>query len=273
MSFLASSLAPTATVLPYAAASAPSGWLLCDGSAISRTTYASLFAIIGTSHGSGDGSTTFNIPDYRGRFLRGVDSGAGRDPDSGSASSTVTITIAAPGVVTHTSHGFATNDPVIFSTTGALPTGITAGTTYYVIVVNSNSYQLATIINGGALTTSGSQSGTHTVVNQAKRAAMATGGNTGDAVGSVQNHNIGQHRHEVPLFITPITSGGGGAIGPRSTSGSGASFGTDNDTGLRSFTDSGAPPDGGATITGVNPPPGRAETRPTNAYVNYIIKI
>ena len=47
-------------------------WLLCDGSAVSRTTYADLFALIGDGFGSGDGSTTFNLPDYRGKFLRGL---------------------------------------------------------------------------------------------------------------------------------------------------------------------------------------------------------
>lgn len=57
------------------------GYLLCDGSAVSRTTYASLFAIIGTTYGSGNGSTTFNLPDARGRFVRFRDGGINRDPD------------------------------------------------------------------------------------------------------------------------------------------------------------------------------------------------
>jgi microcystin-dependent protein len=72
------------TVVPYAGTAAPEGWLLCDGSAVSRTTYAALFAAIGISHGLGDGVNTFNLPDYRGRFLRGADLAAGRDPDAGS---------------------------------------------------------------------------------------------------------------------------------------------------------------------------------------------
>lgn len=57
----------------------PIGWLECDGSAVSRSTYATLFAAIGTAWGSGDGSTTFNIPDLRGEFLRGWDHGRGVD--------------------------------------------------------------------------------------------------------------------------------------------------------------------------------------------------
>ena len=63
----------------------PDGWLFCDGSAISRTTYSDLFAKIGTVFGSGDGSTTFNIPDTRGRFLRCSPLGSSRDPDSNRA--------------------------------------------------------------------------------------------------------------------------------------------------------------------------------------------
>jgi len=71
-------------VLSFTGSVAPSGTLICDGSAVSRTTYAQLFALIGVTHGQGDGSTTFNLPDYRGRFLRGVDGVANNDPDKAS---------------------------------------------------------------------------------------------------------------------------------------------------------------------------------------------
>lgn len=64
---------PTASVFPYAGATAPSGYLLCFGQAVSRTTYSALFAIISTTYGSGDGSTTFNLPDLRGRVVAGKD--------------------------------------------------------------------------------------------------------------------------------------------------------------------------------------------------------
>lgn len=58
---------------------APAGWMACDGRTLSRSVYASLFAAIGTTYGAGDGSTTFNIPDLRGEFIRGLDSGRGVD--------------------------------------------------------------------------------------------------------------------------------------------------------------------------------------------------
>lgn len=68
---------PVGSILDYAGATAPSGWLICDGGAVSRTTYAALFAVIGTTFGAGDGSTTFNLPDLRGRTSIGVGQGTG----------------------------------------------------------------------------------------------------------------------------------------------------------------------------------------------------
>lgn len=62
---------PVGVVLPYAATSAPSSWFICDGSAVSRATYSDLFTAIGTTFGVGDGSTTFNLPDLRGRMIVG----------------------------------------------------------------------------------------------------------------------------------------------------------------------------------------------------------
>lgn len=68
-------------VMAWPIGTAPTGWLECNGAAISRTTYAELFAAIGTTYGVGDGSTTFNLPDYRGEFLRGFANGSSNDPD------------------------------------------------------------------------------------------------------------------------------------------------------------------------------------------------
>ena len=65
----AEAIIPKGTIFPYGGTTAPSGFLMCDGSAVSRTTYADLFAVLGTAYGSGDGTTTFNLPDYRDRTL------------------------------------------------------------------------------------------------------------------------------------------------------------------------------------------------------------
>lgn len=78
---------PPGTILPFAGSTPPAGWLLCDGSAVSRTLYVNLFEKISTNFGSGDGATTFHLPDMRGRFERCRDGGVGRDPDRASRTS------------------------------------------------------------------------------------------------------------------------------------------------------------------------------------------
>ena len=101
----------------FAGATPPTGWLVCDGSAISRTTYATLFAAIGTTWGAGDGSTTFNIPDLRGRTPIGAGTGSGltartlgdnlgaETHDHGGNSGEVTLSAAQSGLPAHT-HAF-----------------------------------------------------------------------------------------------------------------------------------------------------------------------
>ena len=68
---LASLVVPAGAVCSFAGTSAPDGWLVCDGAAVSRTTHAALFAQIGTAFGAGDGDATFNLPDLRDEFVRG----------------------------------------------------------------------------------------------------------------------------------------------------------------------------------------------------------
>ena len=70
---------PTGSVVMFATTSPPTGYLKCNGAAVSRTTYAALFAVIGTTHGAGNGSSTFNVPDLRGEFVRGWDDSRGVD--------------------------------------------------------------------------------------------------------------------------------------------------------------------------------------------------
>lgn len=76
---LVDNLQPVGTIAYFGANTPPGTWLECDGSAVSRTTYADLFAEIGTTFGTGDGSTTFNLPDLRGEFIRGWDNSRGVD--------------------------------------------------------------------------------------------------------------------------------------------------------------------------------------------------
>ena len=71
---------PAGAVMSFAMKDAPPGWLKCDGEPVSRTEYAALFAAIGIVYGNGDDSTTFNLPDLRGEFIRGWDDGRGVDP-------------------------------------------------------------------------------------------------------------------------------------------------------------------------------------------------
>lgn len=81
---LAGQVVPVGTVAPFAGTrdKVPAGWLLCDGKAVSRATYSSLFAVIGESWGNGDTSSTFNIPDLRGVFLRGSNNDTDGTPRS-----------------------------------------------------------------------------------------------------------------------------------------------------------------------------------------------
>lgn len=85
-----------------------------------------------------------------------------RQVDNGAANATVTMTIASPAVITDTAHGFSNGQPVKLKTTGALPTGFTANTWYFIINSTTNTYQLAATAGGAAINSSGTQSGTHT---------------------------------------------------------------------------------------------------------------
>jgi microcystin-dependent protein len=106
---------------------APTGWLLCDGSSLSRTTYSTLYDVIAPSLGS------------------------------------VTISIASPGVITSNAHGLVVGEQVFLTTTGALPTGLSANTRYYVVSSATNTITVSATLGGTAINTSGSQSGTHTL--------------------------------------------------------------------------------------------------------------
>ena len=71
---LVGSVIPSGTIAPFGGGTVPAGWMLCDGTAISRTTYSALFAAVSTTYGVGDGASTFNLPNAQGVFLRGAGS-------------------------------------------------------------------------------------------------------------------------------------------------------------------------------------------------------
>jgi microcystin-dependent protein len=109
---------PSGGIAAFARNSAPSGWLKANGAAVSRTTYAALFAAIGTVFGAGDGSTTFNVPDLRGQFIRGWSDGhtvdSGRTIGSSQTSQNLAhahsgSTAASAGAHTHPGSSAASN--------------------------------------------------------------------------------------------------------------------------------------------------------------------
>lgn len=92
---------PSGVVFPNASSSTPTGWLVCDGSAVSRATYSGLFSAVGTTYGVGDGTTTFNVPDLRGKTIFGVDSSQSEFSTLG----------AVGGQKSVQSHNHGVNDP------------------------------------------------------------------------------------------------------------------------------------------------------------------
>ena len=120
-------LAPPGSILPYGGGTAPTGYLLCDDSAVSRTTYAVLFAILSTTYGTGNGSTTFNVPDLRDRLPlgKGTNNSSLGGETTGASASAVVATASGSAALTLTNGTFATS-PKDSSTATAL-TNVTAG--------------------------------------------------------------------------------------------------------------------------------------------------
>lgn len=117
---------PVGVIHPYAGATAPTGWLLANGQAVSRTTYAQLFAVCGTTYGAGDGSTTFNVPNFVDRMPTGSGAKFARGEQGGAE--TITLTTAQMPAHTHRIDHDHSSEPHSHSITGGVgnatvPTG------------------------------------------------------------------------------------------------------------------------------------------------------
>lgn len=177
------SLLPSGMIAPFAQTTVPTGWLVCDGRAIDRAAHAKLFATIGVLYGEGDTTTTFNIPDYRGRFLRGLDAGKGVDPDS----------------TTRTDRG----DGAVGDHVGTVQTSANITHAHSVNPPNSN-----TSSTGSHAHSTGGGTGSHTFVSSysPRNIGMYYGSSTGSA---------GAHGHSVD--IPSFSSGNSGSRESRPT--------------------------------------------------------
>ena len=145
----------------YAGSTAPNGWLICNGQAVSRTTYAALFAVIGTTYGTGDGSTTFNVPNLVNKTVRGSNS-------LGKTGGSDTVTLTTANLAAHT-HGV-----------GTLATNNTGAHTHKFNITTNGNYASATAAHVGTtanISTRGSMStdGAHTHTISGSTASVGSG--------------------------------------------------------------------------------------------------
>lgn len=191
---------PAGAVIPYAGSSAPTGFLLCDGSSVLRATYADLYAAIGTTFGSVDG-THFTLPDMRGRGALGVGANAW------------TFTFASTDVNTGTEQITVTANPELITgrkiqltTTGTLPTGLSLATDYYIILVDSTHIKLATslanAIAGTAINLTGTGSGTNTGTHTGTSHTLGEHG--GETTHGLTTAELASHAHS----LDQVSSGG-----------------------------------------------------------------
>lgn len=201
-------------------------WLRCQAQAVSRTTYADLFAEIGVTYGPGDGSTTFNLPDGQGRALIG--SGAGVMLELVAAASvdagTDVITVAS------NTDKLLTGMKVQISTTGTLPGGLSAGVDYYVNRLSSTTIRLSTSIAnalaGNIIDITSHGTGTHTLTHVLTSRALGDKG--GEEAHALSVAELAPHTHPLKYSNATYTSGAGTMV---ATVGSGGLTATSDSTG------------------------------------------
>jgi microcystin-dependent protein len=148
---------PTGMISPFAGSTSPTGWLLCAGQNISRTTYANLFSVIGTTYGSGDGSTTFAVPDLRGRVVAALDNMGGTDAgrldlanNLGTSAGSQTHTLTTAELASHTHSNSLGGTTTFASSTHTHGRGTYAAA---IGAVASNAatigYQAGSVVSGG----------------------------------------------------------------------------------------------------------------------------
>lgn len=195
----------TGTVTMYAGSSAPTDWLICDGSAVSRSTYSALFAITGTNFGSGNGSTTFNLPDLRSRLPVGAGTGTKVATFSSRSSNVITVT----GLSNASNNEFQTGQAILYSAPSGAMTGLTHNTTYYVIRTGNLTFSLATTLanaqNGTVIALSSDGTGTQTFTQTLT--ARTLGDTGGEENHAMDINELPSHTHT----INHSTSAGGGS--------------------------------------------------------------
>ena len=191
--------ATTGMISMYGGSSAPTGFLLCDGSAVSRTTYASLFSVLSTSYGTGDGSTTFNVPDLRSRVPVGIGTGTLVATFASRASNVITVT----GLTNTANNGFQTGQAVTYHTSGTVITGLTNDTVYYLVRVSNTTFSLATTLanaqNGTVISLSGDGTGTQTFTSTLT--ARTIGDKGGEENHAMSSTELLAHNHGLPVGI------------------------------------------------------------------------
>jgi microcystin-dependent protein len=195
---------PPGVVVPYGGAAAPTGWLICDGSAVSRTTYSALFAIFGTQFGVGDGSTTFNLPDLRGRVPVGKNAGTFATLGSVGGEESHALTVAELAAHDHGAVTGATSAGTPAGTLDAVSAGTPAGTINSVsagtptgTVGSSSAGTPSGTINS---VSAGTPAGTINAVSAGTPAGTINAVSAGTPGGSISS--AGAHTHTISASIS-----------------------------------------------------------------------